>query len=243
MKAIRNVTLLSISLLALALFAAAPAAYAGTITYSTTQANASDNLNNETVIPVIDQFNNVTGPYAGDLLNSVTITFVGTGMTTLTATDSDLNNPSTNVGVSSTTAVTLDSSISSINALLTANSFQDSVSYGVSGQTVAPNSTQTWGPHTMNSAGGTTDTFNSGLGIFEGTGDLGFELNSSTFVSSGATGGSFSAGQKNNGSGGIVTVTYDYSLPNVPEPGSLTLFGTGLLGLAGMLRRKFMASR
>lgn len=29
----------------------------------------------------------------------------------------------------------------------------------------------------------------------------------------------------------------------VPEPGTLTLFGTGLLGLAGMLRRKFMQAR
>jgi hypothetical protein len=28
-----------------------------------------------------------------------------------------------------------------------------------------------------------------------------------------------------------------------PEPGTLTLFGTGLLGLAGMLRRKFMQAR
>jgi hypothetical protein len=29
----------------------------------------------------------------------------------------------------------------------------------------------------------------------------------------------------------------------IPEPGTLTLFGTGLLGMAGLLRRKYMVSR
>jgi hypothetical protein len=40
--------------------------------------------------------------------------------------------------------------------------------------------------------------------------------------------------------GGYATVTYDYNPPSgTPEPGTLTLFGTGLLGLAGLVRRKF----
>jgi hypothetical protein len=45
--------------------------------------------------------------------------------------------------------------------------------------------------------------------------------------------------------GADVNITYDYTPPpsDTPEPGTLTLFGTGLLGLAGMLRRKYMLSR
>jgi hypothetical protein len=42
--------------------------------------------------------------------------------------------------------------------------------------------------------------------------------------------------------GGAVKIDYNYSgnpPPGVPEPGTLSLFGTGLLGLAGMLRQKF----
>ena len=36
-------------------------------------------------------------------------------------------------------------------------------------------------------------------------------------------------------------VTFGSSTPGVPEPGTLALFGSGALGLAGLLRRKFMA--
>jgi hypothetical protein len=33
------------------------------------------------------------------------------------------------------------------------------------------------------------------------------------------------------------------SIEMAPEPGSLVLFGTGLIGLAGLVRRKYMVSR
>jgi hypothetical protein len=246
MKAFRNVTLLSLSVAALAL-AASPLAYAGSVSFTSIETNASDNLSGELVNPAIYQFNNTTGTYAGDTLNSVVISFVGSGVTTLTATNSDANNASTGVGVTSTTTVILDSTVGSIDSLLIANAFKDTMTSSVSGQTVAATKTVTWGPNAMTSAGGKTATITSGLSLFEGISSLGFDLNSTTFVSSGATGGSFSAGQVGNGSGGTVEVTYNYStpgpVPTVPEPGTLTLFGTGLLGLAGMLRSKFLASR
>jgi hypothetical protein len=248
MKAIRNVTLLSLSLIALTLFAVAPAAYADPqIIQTVTLPNHGDNLAGELFVPVLAQFNNTSGPYTGDTLQWVEIIFTGSGHTTLTALNTDLNNASTGVGVNSTTTVTLNSTIVALNSILVSNNFKDAMSASVSGLTVAPNSTYNSGDLTMVSGGGKTMTFNSGLGTFIGTGDLGFELNSNTFVSSGGTGGSLTAGQTGNGSGGTVEVIYDYTLyqppTGTPEPGTLTLFGTGLIGLAGMLRRKYMHSR
>ncbi len=38
-----------------------------------------------------------------------------------------------------------------------------------------------------------------------------------------------------------IDATYSASLTTVPEPGSVALLGTGLLGFAGVVRRKFMA--
>jgi len=53
------------------------------------------------------------------------------------------------------------------------------------------------------------------------------------------------SGADSGGLYGVNSSGFDFNLQAnpAPEPGTLTLFGTGLLGLAGMLRRKFMASR
>jgi hypothetical protein len=103
-------------------------------------------------------------------------------------------------------------------------------------------------------------TTNMGVATFTITGPISVALNTSEFLDIFGTGtlslsgyadtpATFSSNSTdsslNFGNGGSSTfgidVTSQYSV--TPEPGSLTLFGTGLLGLAGMLRRKFKHSR
>ena len=249
MKTLRNSSI-SLALLALALLVSAPAALADILgPYTGTVPPTTTDLSNVTASD-IPAFNTSLGT-----LQSVQISFTGNENTTFTITNTS-NSPQT-FTAAEVLYLTLNNTNGGINALLASNyngvgnlGLPDiSASTGGSVTLAAfrnVGDSQTFGPFNLSSTP-VVESFSSpaDLLLFEGIGNLSpFEVTTLTGYTFIGGGGNLSTSQ-NTTAGADITVTYDYTPPGppaVPEPGTLSLFGTGLLGLAGMLRSKFAKS-
>ncbi|MFZ1087053.1 MAG: choice-of-anchor E domain-containing protein [Terracidiphilus sp.] len=221
MKAIRNATLLSLSLAALALVAA-PAAYADSITEPTVIVSPSQT-------PVSTNFNLTEFDPSLGTLTGISIAITDTGSTTLMATsigsDSLLDEAArvtfsvTGGGTTSNQVVIVDTGI--INPI-----------------SVTPANPYNPGPISITGSA-TENVASADWANFIGPGSIAFNFTGNDTTIIDETGGGLTPSQTTD-PGINVAITYDYTPESLtPEPGTLTLLGTGLLGLAGMLRSKF----
>lgn len=231
MKAFRCVALTSLTLTALALVAASPAAYADSYTVNAQPTNFSGTTLN------VAQFNPSLGT-----LTSVDITLSGFGTTDISASET------LNIATSVNTLFT------SVALQLTDPSVALTVNQSLTGQplvggspissfnplAIAPLGTYDSGALALSGTETQHLGITSDLSGYIGFGNLVFDLAGIANTTESFSGGNLNTSQTTS-AGADITVTYNYSQgpPPVPEPGTLTLFGTGLLGLAGMLRSKF----
>ena len=246
MKTLRS-TFIVLSIVALALIVV-PVAMAGTVTFT------SNTIPDTTLVgPTmgnlsVSQFNTTSGPYMGDTLNSILVTLYGDGNVVFTAELIQLTGTGGNLTIDSLTTnltLTATGASSPVNLNLTGTYTPGSpiviTTPGAGGEITSPSTAIPLG----NVSSGTLTDFTD-LTNFTGIGTVSFALSgtSPVFYTGSVSTGYLSAVGGTTDAGGYATVTYNYDEPpsGTPEPGTLTLFGTGLLGLAGMLRNKFSRS-
>jgi hypothetical protein len=235
MNTLRISSIFTLAIVALALLVTAPVAMATTITQYTYLASTPTDFLAANLSPTVNQFNTSLGT-----LNSVTITLDVNGAAETSVTE--------NVGTSGTfyiaedSYVLLDSPDPLLDIAIGSGGLAEDPSYTSPTISLTSGQTYDFGIVSLTGTPVSESIDPTYFSLFEGAGTLTFDATSLSGYGAYGGGSNQTVNITNNDSG-TVTVEYDYSSNNIiPEPGTLTLFGTGLLGFAGMLRYKFRKS-
>lgn len=239
MKTLRNSYILTLAVVALALLVAAPVAMADTlVSYTTSVPIQNTDLTSVVATPAIPEFNTSLGT-----LVSVTVSYTGTENSAFQLTNTAPGTES--FKFSETLFFTLDNVNGAIDSDV--NGLAPEIdNVPLTNITLLSGGIKNYGPFNNSTAPAIiTITNPSELADFEGNGNLGnFLITTLTNTDFVGGGGNIKLTGTTTADGTVI-VTYDYNStpPVVPEPGTLSMFGAGLLGLAGMLRYKYMKSR